>query len=253
MSVRCQVILLLCHEISDSIAKEFERISKRQMPRDDCLILFHQKAESGASCLAPLRKYVFTDQSLATLPYKWLFEAKVTPGSTHFPLMEFFSKFPDYDYYWLIEGDVKFSGNWERFFLRFVESEADFLACHIRQYADEPGWYWWPMFSHPKEEIQMSERVASFNPIYRISRRALIYLDEKHREGWCGHFEVLIPTLLLHGGFQLRDIGGRGQFVVPGEKNRFYTKKTFRHAPPFRRVGWRKNKLYHPVKYPLNV
>jgi hypothetical protein len=109
------------------------------------------------------------------------------------------------------------------------------------------------MFSHPEEEIPLSDRIASFNPVYRISKEALSYLDQKQRAGWCGHFEVLIPTLLFRANFRLQDIGGSGQFVMPGEENRFYTKKTLRHSPAFDHVGWRKNKLYHPVKCPLNA
>lgn len=247
-----QAVLMLCHALTDATRKEFERISKKAVSVADCLILLHQKREEDSGPLQ-FRNYIVTDESLAKLPYKWLFEAKVVPGSTHFPLMEFFSKFPDYEYYWLVEDDVKFFGNWKRFFDAFAMSREDFVACYIRKYDEEPAWYWWPTLTHPTQEIPLTERLASFNPIYRISKRALAYLHQKHCEGWCGHFELLIPTLLFHGGFQLRDIGGGGQFVVPGEKNRFYTTKTFRHAPPFRQIGWRKNKLYHPVKCPLNV
>jgi hypothetical protein len=247
-----QVILMLCHAVTGAVRKEFRRLSKTATFADDCMILFHEKPEHGC-CPAQLRNYVFSDGSLAKLPYKWLFDAKVVPGSAHFPLMEFFGRFPDYKYYWLVEGDVKFSGNWKRFFEAFATSHADFVACHIRRYAEDPEWYWWPTLSNPAQEIPVNERLASFNPIYRISKRALEYLHQKHCEGWCGHNEVLIPTLLFHAGFRLQDIGGCGQFVVAGYQNRFYTTKTFRHAPPFRRVGWGKNKLYHPVKCPLNV
>jgi len=242
-----QAVLILCHEAHSSIVSERERISRDLESEGNCMLLFHQ-CSGEVRCLKLGPSYVFTDESLGRLPYNWLFQNKVVPGSTHFPLLEFFSKFPQYEFYWVIEGDVKFSGCWKRFFKAFEGNGADFVTCYLRRHEEDPGWYWWPTLSHPVKKIPLDERVASFNPIYRISRRALQYLHECHCAGWSGHFEVLIATLLFHGGFQLQDIGGLGKFAGLGAKKRFYTRKTMRHAPPFRGIGWARNKLYHPVK-----
>jgi hypothetical protein len=70
---------------------------------------------------------------------------------------------------------------------------------------------------------------------------------------------VSFPTLLLDGGFKLLDFGGKGEFMLPGYRNRFYTTHssirgnlgllgTMRYRPSRARVGMRKNKIYHPVK-----
>jgi uncharacterized protein DUF3405 len=243
-----EVVLFLCHTPGESPAKEFRRISAAVGRVADCRVLLHDNGQNDLKELGDLPCYRFTDECLASLLYPWLFKNALVPGSTHFPLMRFFADFPDYQYYWLVEEDVRFSGRWKRFFDAFEGSNADFLACHIRRYADDPHWYWWSTLAHRRRVIPLAKRICSFNPIYRISRRAIEYLHSAHCDGWCGHFEVLIPTLLLQSGFRLRDIGGTGNFVAPGDENRFYTGDTIRYRPAFDRVGEGKNLLYHPVK-----
>jgi len=178
-------------------------------------------------------------------------------GHCHFPLLQFFHDNPDFDYYWLIEYDVRFAGDWHFFFDYFKNTNEDFLTCHIRRYADEPGWAWWSLH-HPHKSIPLSERLSSFSPIYRLSNASLSFLHQSLSDGWCGHCEVLLPTLLHHNGFTIMDIGGKGTFTPPSMKDKFYTAQfnsngalecgTMRCQPSFWRVGQEKNKLYHPVK-----
>jgi hypothetical protein len=87
-----------------------------------------------------------------------------------------------------------------------------------------------------------------------------------HREGWVGHGEVFLPTLLFHGGYRILDFGGNGPYVREGDKGRFYTEEdtpsvplrknlegslvegTHRFRPIFTEVGPLKDKIYHPIK-----
>ena len=99
--------------------------------------------------------------------------------------------------------------------------------------------------------------IRGFFPVYRISRRALEYLDACYLLGSAGHMEGLMPTLLYNGGFQIEDIGGEGPFVAEGCTNRFYTNcptttrlspGTLVYRPVLRQAGKAPNKLWHPVK-----
>jgi len=178
-----------------------------------------------------------------------LFARGIVPGSTHFPLLHFFSRHSDYDYYWLIEHDVRFSGDWRFFFEFFKNSNCDFLSTHIRHYSEKREWFWWKNMNHPRIFIPMEKRLRSFNPIYRISNAALRCVHASHCQGWRGHYEVLMPTLIYHGGFKLEDISGAGAFSPPNRINKFYTEaETLRWRPIFRKVGAEMDKLYHPVK-----
>jgi hypothetical protein len=93
-----------------------------------------------------------------------------------------------------------------------------------------------------------------------VSRRSLELLETRAKEGWVGHFEGLVPTLLADQGHTLADFGGEGDFVPPGLRNRFYKSFSWkdgriryfgsmRFRPPFVSLLFaRRNTLYHPVK-----
>jgi hypothetical protein len=173
-------------------------------------------------------------------------------------VLQFFRDNPEFDYYWAIEYDVRFSGDWFFFFDSFKEANHDFFACHLRYHADEPDWPRWSL-DHPRHSIALGERLRCFNPMFRLSNRALSFLHVSLLDGWRGHNEVLFPTLLHHNGFAIADMGGNGQFTPPEVRENFYTESeatsiglldsgTMRYRPSFLRVGPEKNKLYHPVK-----
>ncbi len=204
-----------------------------------------------------LSPYCFSLKSLLSLGYPTI-SNNIIPGHAHFPLFQFFLDRPDYQYYWMIEYDMRFSGEWRLFFESFSKKDADFLSSHIRHYEDDPDWRWWEL-KHPRESIPLQKRIGSFNPIYRISHSALSFLHEGFKSGWRGHHEVALPTLLHHNGFSLMDICGRGKYAIPGIYNKFYSGSgpdcrgslsggSLRYRPVFWRYGREKNKLYHPVK-----
>jgi hypothetical protein len=241
------IFMFMCHTFNEGLLKEHQKIVKATKGLGETCLLFHQREEKLPSKLKKQRKYLFTDQSLAKLNYPMLRKSLVE-GYCHFPLLQFFLDHPDYDFYWLIEYDVRFSGDWRKFFKYFSRSKADFLACDIRSYADQPKWPWWEL-KHPSENIPLQQRYASFEPIYRISNRGLKLIHDSLRDGWRGHQEVILPTLLYHHGYLLRDFGGDGRFVRPKDINRFYYKNTtVRWRPPFKKIGKNDQKLYHPIK-----
>ena len=183
----------------------------------------------------------------------------LVPGHCHFPLLWYYSRYPQFSYYWLVEYDVAFSGDWNTLFEGIAGYTHDFVTCHIRTPQQEPDWYWWNSLNHPSERIDRANCLRSYNPISRLSASALQYLHRMHLSGWRGHNEVLLPTLLSHAGFSLLDMGGDGPFVPKGLKNRYYTSYsrpdgklymlgTMRFRPSYRRPGRTPGYLYHPVK-----
>ena len=185
----------------------------------------------------------------------------LVPGNCHLTLLDFFKRYPDFDYYWVVEYDVMFTGDWRTFFAAFADRDADFLACHLRRREEEPEFCFWSTIQAPAGVPPPKSFVRAFCPIQRVSRRSLELLQVKAREGWVGHFEGLVPTLLHNHGFSLADIGGDGAFVPPGFRNRFYTSFSWkdgrlRHFGSMRyrplRYSTRLtsgNTLYHPVKH----
>jgi hypothetical protein len=102
------------------------------------------------------------------------------------------------------------------------------------------------------------DRVRAFLGVSRLSRSACETLDRAFTvDGWAGHDEVAVPTILRTYGLSLEDIGGDGEFVRPGNENRFYTNSptrpllapgTFVCPPRVPDSLDQPGKLYHPVK-----
>ncbi|MBD3628545.1 DUF3405 domain-containing protein [Cyclobacterium sp.] len=253
-----QSFLILSNKTSLPLIQKYREIFEATRDTGDTVLLYHlDKGKPGVNA-SGLNAFTFTDEVLSSLNYFPL-AFTLVPGSNHFPLLKFYLSHPQYDYYWCIEDDVAFSGDWGAFFEAFSSLDTDFISSHIRRYKEEPEWPWWPALAHPYTVIPQEQRIRSFNPIYRISRQALELIHKALLSKWCGHHEVLIPTLLYESGLSIHDFGGKGEFVPEGFENRFYLDNspnnrgilsdgTMRWRPVFAETGTLKNKLYHPVK-----
>jgi hypothetical protein len=253
------VFLLLTDKDSAISREAFVSIRSGITDSDKAYILFHQKKPEAPAVLGSEPLFMFTYDSLGKLGYIPV-ARDILPGSNHFPVLQFFLNFPDFQYYWVIEDDVRFNGDWEHLFGYFDSYDHDFISSHFRRFEHEPKWLWWEWLCHPKTDIPIGERIRSFNPIYRISGKALRYLHTALSDNWIGHHEVLIPSLLYHHGFKVLDFGGEGEFVAKGNNNLFYTSAisdldgqlregTMRYRPVWENPGSEFNKIYHPVKY----
>lgn len=254
-------LLWMTHAWSPGLEAEFRKFLALDYPGSPEVWLLLDARTPGAEEIA--RRFgrchvIVEDELFSRLPYPAI------PGerlyhNVHFAILDFWLAHPGYEYYWVIEFDVRYTGTWEAFLRSFEGSDHDLITSHLRHFPDEPGWYWWDSLHHPTEMIDRTRYLRSFNVIYRISNRALARVHHAQLKGWRGHPEVLLPTLISTGGYTVRDFGGDGDFVEAGEKNRFYTSGstpdgvispfcTLRWRPSRARPGLFGNRLYHPVK-----
>ena len=109
------------------------------------------------------------------------------------------------------------------FFASFEETEADFLSTTVFRRSSNPSWMHWPTLRVPPSiGLSSTNLIASFMPIYRISRRAAQAIDHAYQSGWSGHCEVTWPTIINRAGFSIEDFGGDGEFLREPNRNRFY-------------------------------
>lgn len=178
----------------------------------------------------------------------------IVPGSNHFILMWFYHHFPEYRYYWNIEYDVVYTGKWKDFFELNIARTSDLLSCHIKTYHNDVSWYWWNAYFSVNMPLPVEQRIRSFNPIMRLSYKALKALHDFLKDGSYGHHEVLIPSFLFHSGFTIEDFGGHGEFTPSEYLDNFYlddkNHRTMRFRPLVDLMSEKLivNKLYHPVK-----
>jgi Protein of unknown function (DUF3405) len=261
-------LLWITHVWDDALEREFERVAALTGPDMPEVWLLLDARTPGAAALATRypRVHIFEEEALLAGPYPRMGGA--APGQRglngiwahcHYPVLDFHRRHPTYAHYWVVEYDVRYTGAWETLLGAYTADDHDLLTCHLRRFADEPGLWLWNSFSHPTRTIPRERWRRSFNVIYRISRRALAYLHDAHLDGWQGHPEVCVPTLLAEGGFRLLDFGGHGPFVPPGRRNAVYTSRSNRRGmlSPFgtvafqrasTRPGRRRDTIYHPVK-----
>lgn len=254
------IALIVAHTVNEALTEKYFRLKEAFSAYGDVIILLHKEEEQDMNMPENIPCVTFDIDQLNTLEYEPICETLV-PGSNHFALLWFYLSHPRYRYYWNIEYDVEFTGDWNNLFEAFRSVEADFISTHIQRFQDNPNWYWWGSYQGATLDIPLKERIRSFNPIYRISHKALAFLDSFLKAGNSGHHEVLVPSVLFHSGFKLVDFGGRGKFTLPHYEDRFYYMTsdtpgayieggTMRHQPPFVDItGYHlENKLFHPVK-----
>lgn len=255
-----EVFILLTNKHSDPIIDLYKKLQSSISEEDNLYIMYHASRNIIPEAVRQINYHSFTDSILNELNYIPM-QQTLVPGNNHFPLLQFYLANRNYDYYWYIEDDVRYNGNWNNLFGFFKErpSQPDFLSTHIRTYQEQPSWFWWNSIQHNTKFIPFYLRIKSFNPIIRISNEALNFLHHcLYTCKWQGHHEALLPTLLFLEGFKIEDFGGQGSFVYTEMKNRFYIDSdsneigmngtsTFRYRPAIESMTV-KNKLYHPVK-----
>ncbi len=262
-------ILFLAHQDDPDVLDEFRNLRASCAGAYDVFLVFHQADGRDPSFPIDIQKNLFcvTGEKIEKLELLYLsadseamvaYEGgKIYGGNAGLLQLCFFSNNNSYEYYWCVEYDVRFTGEWRDFFDAFGESEADLVTTSVVRYDDDPDWIWWPLRITPDGPLDDHELIRSFNPVYRLSKRASELLIRKYHEGWCAHYELMIPTLIHRCGFVVEDIGGRGEFVPPGCANRFYVNTpsdphmfpgTFRYRPIMSAPGARRNTLWHPVK-----
>lgn len=247
--------LILSDCVSDSMLKLYFNIEAATRNLGDTYLIFHTKGNESEQLLMHLNTYTFTNTVLSDLGYTPVRDTLV-PGSNHFPILKFYLDHQNYDYYWCIEDDVMFNGEWASFFNEIIKNvQYDFISSFVKRFNEKinPDWIWWNSLSHGNDKIDIDDLVMSFNPIYSLSNRSAGFLDRALKDGWVGHHEVLIATLLNKSGFLVKDFGGRRKFVPPGFNEKFYTDKTHVWRPAFTAPGKLMNKIYHPVKEKIKV
>jgi hypothetical protein len=239
---------------------EFEKFLHIKYPGSPDVWLILDSRTPGAEDLARRfeRCHVIVECELfRRLPYPRL-KGEILYDHVHFPILDFYLSHQEYDYYWVIEFDVRYTGEWGSFLRSFESYDHDLITSHIRHIIEEPRFWWWDSLDHPTKTIDRARYLRSFNVIYRISNRALALIHDAQQNGWRGYPEVLLPTLLDNSGYTLLDCGGEGKFTPPGLRNTFYTSAstggllnpfcTMRWRPSRARAGIYRNKIYHPVK-----
>ena len=253
-----EAVVFVSHFRDQEVESRHRKLEDAARPHRHVFFLYTGDASSAPARGLEQRVYLYDDdRARFQHGLESVGRGRVTfPGNMIRVMLAFAKDHPDFDHYWWIEYDVVFTGCWETLFSHFEHNDADLLATSIHSFEHYRGWSHWRELQAPVT-LDGSLMTRAFLPVYRISRRALELLPAEYGNGWSGHFEATVPTILRAHRFRVEDIGGSGPFVAPENKNRFYTSRpfsnslcpgTFRYRPARRAPGTRPDTLWHPVK-----
>jgi hypothetical protein len=260
-------ILYTAHYLTDGLLADYTSMRESCAGEYDVVLLYDNFHDDFAGASDDdIDVQLVNQDSIAALRYpSWPGREKLEytspsglrPGNWDFAILDYFGTHPDRPYYWRVEYDVRFTGEWRAFFDVCAASDADLLGTTLLRRTGSPPWYWWSSLGCPTGALDDSRTARGFFPVARLSRRACALLDQQYRAGWHGHAECVMPTVLLHYGLTIEDIGGQGEFVAPGHEDRFYVNTpsdeclqpgTFVFRPSLASAGTRPNTLWHPVR-----
>ena len=257
-------ILYLSHVINDDIVNRFKKLKKDVESSYDVYFIF----DSGSNDYEKTKKYSDTidftyikSTDLSFLGYK-RFNENFSDGNVFWFIQYFVTilNHEEYDNYWLMEYDVVFNGNYNIFFKDIDENlNQDFITQDIMSYRDDENWWWWSkesgfMLNGKYFKYDLSKLLKSFNPIFRLSKNAILYLDEFLKENDVfGHYEYLLPTLLHNNNFSIFSINNDKQLSFTNDKfnKKYSNENTFKYRPNKTRIDmliYGRNMLYHPLK-----
>jgi hypothetical protein len=241
-----KVVLFATHALTGEI---WEKFSEIRLPRGYEKFIWFDRQNATPPEDHGVRSFTLHEDVTAA-GYKTIARTLI-PGSNHFPVIEFLLRH-DYEWAWSIEYDVAFKGNWQTFFEAHDSSKADFLTACVCRGSDDPDWYWWGSLRAPGR-LDDSKKLRSFNPIYRLTKKAAAVLRDMYLGGWVGHHEATIATCLSFAGLTVEDFGGTGEFTREANRGRWYTDKshTFDHQTFVAyKYSWanRQDVILHPVK-----
>jgi hypothetical protein len=221
------VILLMAHRISRFLIEEFSFLKNSCGNSYDVKLFYDNTRKDFPFHLFPEpNSYELFEVPTIQRSYDLSGcseKAGLIPGNFVFPVLQFLHKNQQYGYAWRIEYDVRFTGDWRILFDSFNGNESDLLGTTLFRFSFRPSWVWWQTIVAPTGHLDQSDLIRGFFPIFRLSSRAAEILHWAHYEGWRGHGEGLIPTVLYKYGYSIEDIGGDGEFIRPENKHRFYT------------------------------
>ncbi len=262
-------VLFVTHRWSASIAAHYARLQREAGTVLDVHLVF-QAQRPDAVPAGPDAVVVTTAEIAAAFPKRFNDHANWTIHCAELAWMTAANRalLAGYERVWAVEYDVDFSGNWATFFRAAVGYDGDLLGIDLRHRDSDPTWPNTDGYIQPGNVP--ADPLLGFFPIVRASRGLIdSYVSNVEKDGWTGHFEMVLPSFALAKGFSVGEIGGDTSYTPSERRGLHYTTvatagrpaATFQFRPPrsFRYFGeapqaFREpDRLYHPVKTDLTL
>lgn len=204
--VKRTAVVVRAHKITDFFVGEFARIKSAELETDVEVFLSFDSAEPIE--MPGFSNVHFFSKEDVFQRFKHFDAERPLWHNPDYIILDFYVKNPGYDYYWLIEYDVYFAGEWKDFFSRFSLNNADQITSAIKTPKDifgaqfvKPEWVWWHALNFEPPNL-----VGCFFPVNRFSNMALKTLLEAYGREFFGYAEIFVPTIFFQCGLVLDDL-----------------------------------------------
>lgn len=256
-----QALVFVTHVEGPRIHAHYERLRRETAALLDCFLCVHEPAPRAAAERRLPADFRLTPEDAARVfpvRFREMREAgrEFMRGYTDLTFLPalFDARVRHYRFVWIVEYDADWSGDWGRFFAATMRSRADFLSTTLVPRAESRDWHHWPQFYGPPD-LAPAQQMRCFAPVARFSRRYLArYRAAVESGAWHGHSEALLPSIALHAGFTVADIGRAHYRNTPADFG--LAPGTFIYRPPVSDAYFHEapqnfaepDRLYHPVK-----
>lgn len=128
-------ILFLTDKPYETICERYEKL-KINSKNDVYLIVTRPE-----NLIANDSSILYEHQYHKKMGYTAFEEKNIVPGSTYFVILYFSLLHPNYKYYWLIEDDVYFNGDWKDFFGEFEDNNSDLISSYLTFFHEANNWH----------------------------------------------------------------------------------------------------------------
>lgn len=241
-------VCLNTHFLNGEIYNRFNTLKENVSPGFDFYIVCNNELKVDNNLEIKDNIFYYSSKDLRDCGYKLISPVPIfhraksvmwVNGSL-MPINLFHKIKPEYDYYWSIEYDVIFNGEWKYFFETAHKEDWDFCTSHIKK-ADK-SWWWYDDILIPYNAVKIwrvdePKRYQSLNTICAFSNEFLKYLNKLYLVGYFGNCEQTLPTAAVNNNMKMVDLAQLG--LCTFESNNW--QKYYKNIDI-------KNLIYHPVK-----
>jgi hypothetical protein len=182
---RRAAILYRTHFWDATVEAEVLKLSRALADRYDIWVVGYVGPGMDFEVPEPIRKLIRTPRDLRVLGLSdrcGCRPAQIALRNLDNVLLYFFRLVPDYEHYWMIEYDVRYTGDWSALFDELDDPDVDLLGTRVFSRRDFPAWPHWDTLCTGSQQLSLAAQVKSFTPIMRVTRRAFEAIDRAYRQ-----------------------------------------------------------------------
>lgn len=208
-TINTNLVFFMSHFVDEFVLYGYNKLRRELPPDHDLLFIIDNSSNDAGKSLSYIKQlddnnipyYEITDQvyhsciskthcTINPIIYCLKYINENRDSSKH------------YDYYYMVEYDVLFGGNWSNIFDRLSSERADLIAGYYQKKSEHPEWVHW-YYNYNLDVTDDDNIIRTCLSFCRLSCSAMYYLlsfiDSNKLNSL---YELWVPTLLYDAGYE---------------------------------------------------